>query len=119
MKYEYSAINVHREIPQETRTCNCSMCGEEITTFFVGWTMNEYEDDHRVCGEWDCWREFASYHESEIPFEDYLEDVDNMTDDDWNESVSEWLWNAYDIKKSDRWNNQSVNWILKLTLDEL
>ena len=51
MKYEYSAVNVHREIPQETPTCLCSMCGEEITTFFVGWTMNEYEDDHRVCGE--------------------------------------------------------------------
>ena len=55
MEYKYSAVSSMREITQ-TPTCKCSMCGEELTKFFVGWTMSEYEDDYRVCGEWDCWK---------------------------------------------------------------
>ena len=65
--------------------------------------MNEYEKDDRVCEEWDCWKEFGSYNECSIPFEDYVENVDNMTDDDWNEAVNEWMFNQYDIVKSDKW----------------
>lgn len=104
MTYKYSAVSSMKEIPQETPYCKCSMCGEEVKTFFVGWTMSEYEDDYRVCGEWDCWREFASYYESEIPFEDYVENPELMDDEDWNEAVNEWLWNQYDIVKSDKWS---------------
>jgi len=103
MTYKYSAISSHTEIPQETPTCKCSMCGEEISSFFVGWTMNEYQDDDRVCEEWDCWKEFATYNESSIPFEDYVENPEDISDDDWNEAVSEWLWNQYDIVKSTKW----------------
>ena len=103
MEYKYSAISSHREIPQETPTCKCAICDEELTKFFVGWTMSEYEDDYRLCGEWDCWSEFGSMYESEVPFEDYVEDVDNMTDDDWDWAVNEWMFNEYDIVKSDKW----------------
>lgn len=79
------------------------MCDEELTKFFVGWTMSEYDDAYRLCGEWDCWSEFGSMYESEVPFEDYVDDVDNMTDEDWDWAVNEWMFNEYDIVKSDKW----------------
>lgn len=103
MEYKYSAVSSMKEIPQETPTCKCAMCDEELTKFFVGWTMSEYEDDYRLCGEWNCWSEFGTIYESEVPFEDYVEDVDNMTQDDWDEAVNEWMFNEYDIVKSDKW----------------
>lgn len=108
MGYDYTAISSHTEIPQETPTIECSMCSEEIDTFYVGWTMSEYQNDKRVCGEWDCWREFASMYESDIPFEDYIEDyvdVDSISENDWNEAVNEWMFNEYEIKKSDKWRD--------------
>tara|TARA_R100001463_G_scaffold51961_3_gene102698 strand:- start:129 stop:371 length:243 start_codon:yes stop_codon:yes gene_type:complete len=79
------------------------MCGEEVSSFFVGWTMDEYQDDNRVCEEWNCWQEFATYHESSIPFEDYVDNPEDIDQEDWSEAVQEWLWNQYDIVKSTKW----------------
>ena len=94
-EYKFVADNIHRKVPMEKPTIECSVCGSVVDTFYVGWNMSEYDANSYVCENFDCWENICldSGYNNSPDYDDY----DNQ--EDWLDAVEEEMWNEYEIKE--------------------